>query len=149
VTCASLSIFEHPITSSSAMVKPILAFGWRTTASHAGQAGWTMTFSSSSSSPITWLTWPDLGSITYPGTRSIVGKVSRRYSRHLSWHVCVSWKPWDMKGCRLKQGESIRGYIQRFSRKCHKLHKICDADIILAFWCSMNCQTLLHELGRD
>jgi hypothetical protein len=23
--------------------------------------------------------------------------------------------PWDLKGCRLKQGESMRDYIQRFS----------------------------------
>jgi hypothetical protein len=55
--------------------------------------------------------------------------------------------PCDLKGCWQKQGESLRNYIQRFSRKCHKLPKIYDADSISAFWSRMNCRTLVHELS--
>jgi hypothetical protein len=42
--------------------------------------------------------------------------------------------PWDLKGCRQKQGESVWDYIQHFSQKCHELPKICDADVISVFW---------------
>jgi hypothetical protein len=57
--------------------------------------------------------------------------------------------PWDLNGCQQKQGESLQDYIRCFSRKCHKLPKICDADAISTFWFSTNCQTLVHELGCD
>jgi hypothetical protein len=60
-----------------------------------------------------------------------------------------SGNPWNLKGCRQKQGESLRDYIWRFSQKFHELPKICDADVISAFWSGMNCQTLVHELSRD
>jgi hypothetical protein len=46
--------------------------------------------------------------------------------------------PWDLKGCRQKQGESLWDYIWRFFLKCHELPKICDADVISAFWSGMN-----------
>jgi hypothetical protein len=35
---------------------------------------------------------------------------------------------WDLKCCRQKPDESLRDYIWQFSRKCHKLPKIVDAD---------------------
>jgi hypothetical protein len=54
-----------------------------------------------------------------------------------------------LKGCREKQGESLQDYIRLFSRKCHKLPKIYDTDVISTFWCSTNYQTLVHELGCD
>jgi hypothetical protein len=37
-TCASLSVFERPTTSSSMTVTTIPVFGWSTLTSHAGQA---------------------------------------------------------------------------------------------------------------
>jgi hypothetical protein len=46
--------------------------------------------------------------------------------------------PGDLKGCRQKQGESLWVYNQHYSRKCHELPKICDADIISVFWPSTN-----------
>jgi hypothetical protein len=57
--------------------------------------------------------------------------------------------PWDLKGCRQKQDESMWGYIRYFSRKCHELLKICDADVISAFWSVTNYGTLVHELCHD
>jgi hypothetical protein len=40
-------------------------------------------------------------------------------------------------------------YIRWFSRKCHDLPKICDANIISTFWSGTSCQTLVHEFGCD
>jgi hypothetical protein len=38
----------------------------------------------------------------------------------------------------------MRVYIQRFSQKCDKLTKICDANVVSTFW----SDTLVHELGH-
>jgi hypothetical protein len=57
--------------------------------------------------------------------------------------------PWDLKGCRQKQGESVWDYIQHFSQKCHELPKICDADVISVFWSGTTYWTLVHELGSE
>jgi hypothetical protein len=42
--------------------------------------------------------------------------------------------PWDLKGCRQKQGESLRDYIRCFSQKCHTLPSVVDANVVSAFW---------------
>jgi hypothetical protein len=57
--------------------------------------------------------------------------------------------PWDLKGCQQNKDESMWDYIQRFSRKCHELLKICDTDVISTFWSNMNCRTQVHDLDRD
>jgi hypothetical protein len=57
--------------------------------------------------------------------------------------------PWNLTGCRQKQRESLQDYIRELSRKCHELPKICDTDIISAFWYRMNCRTPVQELIRD
>jgi hypothetical protein len=57
--------------------------------------------------------------------------------------------PWDLKGCRQKLSESLQDYVRRFSRKCHKLPKIYDVDIISTFWSGTIYRTLVHELGHD
>jgi hypothetical protein len=77
---ASLGISVCPTTSSSMMATHIPMFGWRTTASRVGRVGRTMTSSSSNSSLFTWLTHPELGSITFLETRLIVGRILRRSS---------------------------------------------------------------------
>jgi hypothetical protein len=78
VTCmtrASPSVFEHPTLSSCLTVKPITGSSKRSTTLHAGQSGWIVTYFSFSSFPSTWLTCPELGSITCPKTRSIAGRI--------------------------------------------------------------------------
>jgi hypothetical protein len=57
--------------------------------------------------------------------------------------------PWDLKGCWQKQGESLLEYTRLFSQKCHELPMICNVEINLAFYSGINCQTRVHELGRD
>jgi hypothetical protein len=54
-----------------------------------------------------------------------------------------------MKGYQQKLGESLWDYIWRFSQKCHELPKVGNVNVIIAFWSSTSCQTLMHELGRD
>jgi hypothetical protein len=75
-----LGVSMRPTTSSSMTARLIPTSSWKTTASHAGRVGRTMTSSSSSSYPSTWLTCPVLGSITCPETRSIIGWISWRSS---------------------------------------------------------------------
>jgi hypothetical protein len=56
VMCAFQKVPGHQITLSNTTIRQIPVFGWRTTASRVGQAGWMITSSSSSSSPFTKLT---------------------------------------------------------------------------------------------
>jgi hypothetical protein len=49
----------------------------------------------------------------------------------------------------MKSDESFGDYIRRFSQKCHELPKICDADVISAFWSCTSYRTLVHELSRN
>jgi hypothetical protein len=105
--CASLGVFVTPTTSSSMTARPIPAYGWRTTASCAGQVGQTMASSSSNSSPSTWPRrrawhdhlprntidcWEDLKEI-------FTGNFQGTYVR--------PGNPWDLNGCRQMQGESL------------------------------------------
>jgi hypothetical protein len=62
-------------------------------------------------------------------------------------YVCPS-NPWDLRGCRQKQGEPLRDYIRRFSQKCHTLPSVTGADLVLAFWDGTTCRTLVHKFGR-
>ena len=55
---------------------------------------------------------------------------------------------WDLKNYRQKTGETLRGYIRRFSRQCNELPNIADADVIGAFLSGTTCESLVHKLGR-
>ena len=56
--------------------------------------------------------------------------------------------PWDLKKYHQKAGETLRGYIRRFSRQCNELPNVADADVIGAFLSGMTCESLVHKLGR-
>ena len=56
--------------------------------------------------------------------------------------------PWDLKNCRQKADETLRGYIRRFSRQCNELLNIADADVIGAFLSGTTYESLVHKLGR-
>jgi hypothetical protein len=55
--------------------------------------------------------------------------------------------PWDFKNRWQKLGETLREYIQRFSRECNTLPNVADADVIGAFLSGTNCESLAHNLG--
>ena len=55
--------------------------------------------------------------------------------------------PWDLKNCRQKAEETLRGYIRRFSRQCNELPNVANADVIGAFLFGTTCESLVHKLG--
>jgi hypothetical protein len=57
--------------------------------------------------------------------------------------------PWDLKGYQQKPGEYLRDYIRRFSRKCHELPRVAEADVISVFLDGTTCRALVHELGCE
>ena len=56
--------------------------------------------------------------------------------------------PWDLKGCRQKQGESPCEYIRCFSKQCNALPDIANVDIIRALLSRTTCESLVHKLRR-
>ena len=55
--------------------------------------------------------------------------------------------PWDLKNCRQKAGETLHGYIRRFSWQCNELPNIADANVIGAFLSETTYKSLVHKLG--
>ena len=47
-----------------------------------------------------------------------------------------------------KAGETLRGYIRRFSRQCNELPNVADTDVIGAFLSGTTYESLVHKLGR-
>ena len=55
--------------------------------------------------------------------------------------------PWDLKNYQQKSRETLREYIQRFSRQCNELLDVTDDDVIGAFLSRTTCESLDHKLG--
>jgi hypothetical protein len=55
---------------------------------------------------------------------------------------------WDLRSCRQQPGESLREYIQRFSKQRTELPNITDSDVIGAFLVGTTCRDLVSKLGR-
>jgi hypothetical protein len=55
---------------------------------------------------------------------------------------------WDLRSCRQQPGESLREYIQWFSKQCTELPNITDSDVIGAFLAGTTCRDLVRKLGR-
>jgi hypothetical protein len=55
---------------------------------------------------------------------------------------------WDLRSCRQQPGESLREYIQRFSKQRTELPNITDSDVIRAFLAGTTCRDLVSKLGR-
>jgi hypothetical protein len=54
---------------------------------------------------------------------------------------------WDLRSCKQKSGESLRDYIQCFSKQHIELPNITDSDVIMAFLSGTTCKELVRELG--
>jgi hypothetical protein len=56
---------------------------------------------------------------------------------------------WNLRECTQKPGESLRDFIQRFSKRCTKLPSVAHSEIVHAFLEGMTCRDLVRELGRS
>jgi hypothetical protein len=55
---------------------------------------------------------------------------------------------WDLRSYRQQPGESLREYIQRFSKQRTELPNIIDSDVIGAFLAGTTCRDLVSKLGH-
>jgi hypothetical protein len=55
---------------------------------------------------------------------------------------------WDLRSCREQPGESLRDYIQQFSKQLTELPNITDSDVIGAFLAGTTYRDLVSKLGR-
>jgi hypothetical protein len=55
---------------------------------------------------------------------------------------------WDLRSYHQQAGESLRGYIQWFSKQRTELPNITDSDVIGAFLAGTTCRDLVRKLGR-
>ena len=56
--------------------------------------------------------------------------------------------PWDLKNYQQKAGETLCGYIRRFSWQCNELPNVTDVDVIGVFLSGTTYESLVHKLGH-
>jgi hypothetical protein len=56
---------------------------------------------------------------------------------------------WDLRAFTQKPGESLRDFIQRFSKRCTELPSVAQSEIVHAFLEGTTCWDLVRELGRS
>jgi hypothetical protein len=56
---------------------------------------------------------------------------------------------WDLQVCTQKPRESLRDFIQRFSKRCTELRTVAQSEIVHAFLEGTTCWDLVRELGES
>jgi hypothetical protein len=56
---------------------------------------------------------------------------------------------WDLRSWTQRPGESLRDFIQRFSKRCTELPSVAQSEIVHAFLEGTTCRDLVRELGRS
>jgi hypothetical protein len=78
--------------------------------------------------------WDDL-------VRTFVGNFQGTYVR--------PGNSWGLRACTQKPDESLRDFIQRFSKHCTELPSVAQSEIVHTFLEGTTCQDLVGELGRS
>jgi hypothetical protein len=56
---------------------------------------------------------------------------------------------WDLRACTQKPGESLRGFIRCFSKRCTELPSMAQSEIVHTFLEGTIYRDLVRELGRS
>jgi hypothetical protein len=56
---------------------------------------------------------------------------------------------WDLRACTQKPGESLRDFIQPFSKRCTELLSVAQSETVHIFLEGTTCRHLVRELGRS
>jgi hypothetical protein len=86
--------------------------------------------------------------MTCPEIDQLLGGSQGDLHQQLSGHIHAVGQPLGFEGLSVEAGQIPTG-LQLTLRSATSSPKICDADVILAFWSGANYQTLVHELGHD
>jgi hypothetical protein len=78
--------------------------------------------------------WDDL-------VRTFVGNFQGTYVR--------PGNSWDLRACTQKLGESLRGFIRHFSKRCTELPSVAQSEIVHAFLEGTTYRDLVRKLGRS
>jgi hypothetical protein len=78
--------------------------------------------------------WDDL-------VRTFVGNFQGTYVRPTN--------SWDLRACTQKPGESLRDFIQCFTKRCTELPTVAQSEIVHTFLEGTTCRDLVRELGRS
>jgi hypothetical protein len=92
---------------------------------------------------------------------------ARTWLEHLPWDKINDWtdlcrvfvgnfqgtyirrgKQWELRNCKQQPRESLRKYIQRFSKRCTELPVATDNNAISVFQNGTTCTSLIHLLER-
>jgi hypothetical protein len=84
-----------------------------------------------------------------PGCIRCWGDLRSVFIGHFQGTYTQLGNSWDLLNCRQRSNETLREYIQRFSKKHNELPNIADADVINAFIYGTTCEALVPVLSRE
>jgi hypothetical protein len=107
-----------------------------------------MTTSSSATSPFPLRRCPALLEHLPPAQISDWDDLVKAFAGNFQGTNVRPRNSWDLRSCCQQPGESLREYIQWFSKKCTELPNITDSDVIGTFLAGTTCRDLVSKLGR-
>jgi hypothetical protein len=82
-------------------------------------------------------------------TASAARAISVVFIGHFQGTYTQPRNSWDLGNCWRRTNETLREYIQRFSKKRNELPNITNADVINALTCGTTCEVLIHMLRHE
>jgi hypothetical protein len=79
----------------------------------------------------------------------LLGDLRSIFVDHFQGSYTQPGNSWDLCNCWQSSDETLRKYVQRFSKKHNELPNITDADVINAFTYGTTCEALVHALRHE